>query len=369
MLHSRIRFTLQYMKLIAKYTLILLLLLMRLNCLAQQGEELSRLYNERKYDEALAMGWPMLNEPEWAAIANNTLGRIHCDLNRPDSALIYLDRAIHLDGDKTWISGWSHAYKGTAFVMKGRVDDAIAAYKTAIKIDLTDNSVKYASTRLARIKPEGIAWQMVETDKIIYYFEDTAGLPFSAARYIARHDEAYTQLSEKFRPVLPRKFVMYVWNDGAKASKILGATLGFTNPEICTSHQLNRQTVGHEMMHAIAYWAEGTPPQTITKFVNEGVAVAFDYSLDSTARYAAARQALPGSWFHSVTEIWQQPAVSSDIVYPVGGAFMRYLYGRITREEYLSIIKNQKMEHAVDELGKERFNVLVEGFNNLIGIK
>lgn len=189
----------------------------------------------------------------------------------------------------------------------------------------------------------GIQWMTMERNNIKYYFQGTGKK--GASVYADMHEDAYATLDKVFKAKLPRKLRFFVWTDAAVAEQRLGYPLGFAVPEECVSHQLYSQTLGHEMTHVLVYWAGGTEQVTYSRFIDEGVAVAFD--LSGRDKIEMAKSALAGKNIHSVSEIWYYSATApEEILYPVAGAFMDFLYKKNMSAQFNALLKNQRQVDA-----------------------
>lgn len=217
-------------------------------------------------------------------------------------------------------------------------------------------------------KNEMPQWILVRSRNIDFYFQDTIRLPISARRYMSRHEEAYQILSEIFEPKLPCRLTYYVWTDGVLARRILGSPLGFANPTKCLCNVHPRQTLGHEMTHVLSYWAWGIPPRKRTRFVNEGLATAFD--LNTRILGEGVGDSLKGADYKSIIELWEKDGhAKATILYPAAAAFVMHLRNNITPAEFQALIKEQTIKHTRRLLGKKRFKRLVEEFDRIAGLR
>lgn len=339
------------------------------------------LYRHQRYDEAKEMASELIHFDSMTTEANLLLGRIYVDLGRSDSAIPYLQLAIKLDKDSSYISGWAYGYLGYAHFNAGDKEKATSELQKAISLHKTTNSVRYAQHKLDLITPPlpheqrnqqapyyvslEPNWVKIEGNYITYYFQDTAGI--SVINYIKQHERAYVKINETFQAALPKKLVFYVWNDRELAKKILQRELGFTNPEACVVNAAVYQSVGHEMTHALSHWAWGYRTKNKTRLINEGVAVAFDQS--NYDKNIEAKNSVAGKNIHSILDIWENENADESVVYPVGGAFLSYLYNKCNQEQFRGIIKDQRIENAKTVLGKEKFEAMVTDFDKMIGFQ
>jgi len=332
----------------------------------QTPADVGNLYQQHDYTAALAGARQMISNQTDVAFANSTIGRILVDERSYDSSIPYLQTAIMLDGDRSYISGWSYAYLGEAHVIIGERQKGIDELNKAIALHATDNSVSYARHILGALPLEP-HWMVVEGKNITYYFQDSSLNTDAVNHFINEHEAAYEKINKVFQATLPRKMVFYVWYDADLAKKILHMDLGFTDPETCTTNTLVTQSVGHEMTHTIAYWGWGRKSDTITRFINEGVAVAFDQN--PNIKYLQAQKAVENSPYHSVLDIWEDKNAKSEILYPVGGAFLTFIYAESTPRQFERLIKCQTIDNAEKIYGKENFDKMISEFNDWIGLK
>ncbi|MBZ0097918.1 MAG: hypothetical protein K8F30_02485 [Taibaiella sp.] len=211
----------------------------------------------------------------------------------------------------------------------------------------------------------GVTWMTIERENIKYYFQGT-GVK-AASLYTDMHEEAYKKLHPVFNAKLPRKLSFFVWTDWVLAEQVLDHFPGFALPEECVCHVRASQTLGHEMTHVLVYWSDGIPPNSYSRFINEGVAVAFDLAQDN--KIETAKEAMAGMNMPGIREIWTgsyEPV--DDILYPLGGAFMDFLYKKNQPEKFMALIKNQQIEDAEVIYGKEELNTLINEFEDIVGL-
>lgn len=212
----------------------------------------------------------------------------------------------------------------------------------------------------------GVRWMTMERNNIVYYFQGTGKK--GASIYADEHEDAYVTLDQVFKAKLPRKLRFFVWTDAADAEQRLGHPLGFAVPEECVTHQMYSQTLGHEMTHVLVHWAWGIEPTRYTRFVNEGVAVAFD--LSGRDRIEMAKSALAGQNIQSVTDLWSgsYQAAPEKVFYPIAGAFMDFLYKKNMPDQFKALIKNQTQEDAENIYGKAQLDAMIKEFDGLVGL-
>ena len=325
-------------------------------------DEAYKLYQNRQFSEALAITKKLIKEGKADNICA-LMGRIYVDIGDYDSSISYLQCAVELDHDQTWLSAWSHAYLGKAYIAMGDKASGIAELRNAVKLNKTKNSTAFAMELLdyANLEPN---WVVIDRKHITYYFQDTAGWSRDVQVYITLHEDAYEKIDKIFKATLPRKLAFYVWNDTAIAERLLKHPLDFTSVHRCISHVRRDQTIGHEMTHSLSYWGWGKEPKNITRFITEGVAIAFDQRKED--RMSRARAAVLGQGIRSVTDLWKNDSVGEAILYPVSGAFVDYIYKKSTPEQFKELAKDQAMTSAEKIYGKVQFKKLVNDFDKLL---
>jgi hypothetical protein len=210
----------------------------------------------------------------------------------------------------------------------------------------------------------GIHWMTIERSNITYYFQGT-GVK-GASLYTDLHEEAYAKLDQVFKAKMPQKLRFFVWTDWQLAAQLVGP-LGFTVPDECVCNVAASQTLGHEMTHALSYWAEGIPPTTLSRFINEGLAVSFD--LRETDRIKEAKESISGENIQSVADVWSGSYVPGDeALYLLGGAFMEFMYKQSTHDQFFALIKHQTIEDAQDIYGQEKLASLIAEFDSMVGL-
>ncbi len=212
----------------------------------------------------------------------------------------------------------------------------------------------------------GVQWMTIERDHITYYFQGTgkqAGSLFSNF-----HEEAYEKLGPIFDAKLPTKLRFFVWTDWEMAQEKLGRPLGFAVGNQCVCHIRFNQTLGHEMTHILSYWAQGTPPNSYSRFINEGIAVAHDLSDRDFTTYA--KETLKGKGINSIRAFWDgnQQNASEELLYPAAGAFIQFLLSKNTSNKFIRLVKNQHYTDAEAIYGKEQLDSYINEFDTILGL-
>ncbi len=359
--------------------LLLLLILSTIGRIAsaQSITDISYLLKNRSYEKAKSSTMSMLQKDSSDARLYELLGVTNMSLGYYDTAVTCFDHALRIDKDSGYVSAWSYAYKGYSLLAAGKKDAAIPMLRKTVEMGLTDNSIRFASRILDSIDAEVPMrkyednyipqWVTMEHSNIRYHFQDTNLLTAFASRFMRLHDIAYDSLNTIFQATMTQKINMYVWRDPAIARKITHRPLGFANGAGCFAHVSLQQTLGHELTHIFAWWAWGSKPTVYNRFISEGVAVCFD--LSSRDHYTNARQAIIRYKVKSIEHIWSHSRkAKSSILYPLGGAFVKYLYEHVTQEQFRAIIKRQSPEEAKKILGTSDYERIMKDFSMLIGL-
>lgn len=310
-----------------------------------------------------------------------TLGLI-CYFNRNwDMALQYFNRTAYLDAENTEFTALSHNKMGHIYYKKNELEKSVyhlrkaislcngrscdEAYNVLYEIDSTVN--RPAGTSFDRIAAR---WYTVETEHIIFYFQDTAAFynlminnqKGTPREYITEHERAYTWIDRRnFNAQLPEKLKLYVWSSFTDAERLLGRPLGFALINTMECHLHITQTIGHEMTHVLSAW--GLKIKNYCRLINEGLATALDLS---KANYChIAKTSMKGKNFNSILEVWKDAdTAKTTYFYAAGACFINYLGRQCSRDEVKSILQDQTIDHARSVLGEERFNATIKGFDD-----
>ena len=293
-----------------------------------------------------------------------------------DSALYLFKLAGKYDDDSSSISGLCDVYIGELLLRKGKRSEAIKYFLNSLTVNKNKKSAFLANSILDTLKyeiPENVKyfpnWVNISYPNITFHFQDTTGWPVNAIdSFMKQREEAYVKLTKLFNSSLPYKVSMYVWNDKQIAEHALEHIMGFADPGLCIINATKDQSIGHELTHVLSYWSSGTKPIEITRFINEGVAVAFDMKGSTT--YAHINALSKSYTIKSVIHIWDNSTtIDQQLFYSISGAFVKYLYHHSSLDQFKSLIKNQTIESAISIYGANRFQELISGFDRSIGFQ
>lgn len=351
--------------------LILLFIIISVAGNAQTIRQFDSLYNSKRYSEAMEMAWAMTKNEKTAAFGYIQIGRYFGERKIYDSSLPFFQKAIELDSDRTFVSGWAHADLGKAYVMTGERGKGVEELKMSVALYKTDNSVKFARHILDSLglgKPARKDRVVIEREHIVFQFQDTTYLQRFVERYMDENEATYVKLDDVFHAKLPFKLKLCTWSDEELARKNPPHPYGYAEPEKSICNVSAHHAQAHEMTHVLSHWGWGAGPASYNKFINEGIAVAFD--MNNNDKFQRARRALRGADFQSILEIWRDEGHAEDgVLYPVGGAFMLYVYQTCSLNQFKALVKHQAIDEARKIFGGDKFDKLIADFNSLMGLK
>ena len=336
-------------------------------CKSQEGNDIAKLILQNKYSETITFAKHDLIANPYNILDMHAIGRSYAELHNIDSSLPYLEKVIKMDQDKTWLSAWSYAYLGFDYYISHNDLKAIENLKKCTSLEATKNATQFANMLLnaSLLNSYYKTWITIEKKNIIYHFQDTS--LFHISEFIAVHEKAYEEINTIFEAKLSGKLELFVWKDKEIAESILGHSIGFSEPKFFISHTHYRQTLGHEMSHILSYWAWGIRPKITNRFINEGIAVCFDKTNEKT-RYEYAKKVAIANNIKSILNVWQNgDHISEDVLYPLAGAFVDFLYKNSTLEQFKNIVKTQSIQNVQNVFGSA-FDSLITKFNQSIGI-
>lgn len=345
--------------------------------LYSQNDSLSILYAQKNYAAAKRIAENNIQHNINLPLSYLVLGRVLVETGRFDSSVRYLSKAVDVDNERSYVSSWAYGYIGRAYYELGDNKRSFENLNYAIKTKPTSNSTKYAQYYLGLLCGKDSsycnsggkepAWFSLESTNILYYFQGNLSDSFLYKRFAEKHQRIYDTLNTIFHDNLSGKIKMYVFTDEAKAKRLLHRDLGFAVPEKLICYVAINQTPGHELTHIMSYWAGGTPPEEISKFINEGVSVFFDFS--GRDNFAAATSAAKKyKYTKSILDIWNNfGSYPDELTYPAAGAFIAYIYNILNPEEFKSLLKKQTVGQLKKILSR-RFSTVIDSFNKEIGI-
>lgn len=210
----------------------------------------------------------------------------------------------------------------------------------------------YGQNEKLDLEKDILTWDKVETANFIIYYQPNTIVP-DKNKFAEGHEKAFEIINKTFQSKLPKKITMLVWNSDDDARKYGVAQLGFANPEKCFVFKRANQTVGHEITHVISYYVSENPQRN--RFVNEGIATAFNLSRDNkleTARKIKKEQ----NYIQpiSIKEAWNNPDKYPEwVYYSLAGEFIQRLIKSNGINKFLQLAGNQSYENAKNIYGSD----------------
>lgn len=330
------------------------------------------LYKQGQFEEVELQGKALLNTGTESSSILLAVGRSLTDLQRQSEAVFFLQRAVASDQNKTWIYAWAQVYVGKCryhLQEMGLARDAwIAARDCAATEHATNEAIHY-------LKFFGLAesydhWAGLETEHFSFYFSPVL-IDTDKAVYAQQHELMYDQLVAWFGSPPKHRIRFFVWSDKTEAYLAGMPELGFSMPDGLVTHVCLEQTVGYEMTHIISNHAIN--PVVKIGLINEGAAVVFDgtgRNWMERAKKAREYQALFSSTFRpvplSAMALWLDwGSQTTDISYPVAGAFVNMLIQKGSREQFLEAFHDQSPEHFRQVYGDD-LAVWIREFDDLL---
>jgi len=325
-------------------------------------------YRDNKYREVIDEGNELLKKEPTNAELVHLMGRSYAMLGKYDSSLRFLDRAISLDNHHMgWITGWSYEYLGYDYYCKGELEKAEQNLQICIDMHKTNNSVRTAQhmmqiitlSRYFEKRPK------IETENIIYHFEDTVGI--NAQEYVKTREAAYQYINNKLPTTLPRKIDFYVWTDTNESYRLFSLPTRFSLPFVFVCNSSVKSNPGSEIALMLSYWCYGQPPEKQTRFIDEGIAACFDgnNTKEKDSLFHEACGTLKNSNFHTVLDMWQYLGKYPSELYPVAGGFVQFMLDHSSQQQFEELIKNQTIDNAKSVYGA-KFDPLIGEFNKMI---
>ncbi|AZB01991.1 hypothetical protein EG359_21430 [Chryseobacterium joostei] len=324
-----------------------------------QKKEMVAAFKTKNYIEALSLGHKVLENIPNDFDANLLMAASYNNLGDFQKSLLYstnLETLSENDEKKSWALMQLMA----ANYGLGNKEASKKYYDLVKSIKLSEKAKTELNTLIKRLGLDDFynQWNIVETENLIFHFENS--ISEEARNRIAKsRQKAFTKINEFFGAKLPKKIDFFVWGSNDTYNEFLEHNLGFTQANYCVSHNRLNQTAGHEIAHNLSFW-RGSRGKITTQFINEGIGVCFD--LNENDKLEAAKQAYKKSPI-DIKKVWSEnQKISSDILYPVSGAFVEFLI-KYDKVKFIELNNDQTYENAKKVYGNE-IEILIENFMN-----
>lgn len=191
------------------------------------------------------------------ALAWDQLSIGYCWLHNYDSSLYSGQKALAVDNEQSIISCEVHYHMGIDRFMKNDRNAADAEFTAAINDHVNKNlknKVRYARI-LTGLDDMYARWKTVETDNIIFHFQNKKDIDDVDAlmeKYEKEYKNAYTVI-----PVtLPKKIDIFIWDRkslGPRAEHS-NTDLAYTESDYCLAHIVQDNTGTQQILHILGHW-------------------------------------------------------------------------------------------------------------------
>ena len=347
-----------------KFAKLLFLLILPFNGICQDIKSLWETYQNRQYHLAISQAKAIETKYPENREVKLLLGRAHTEINQFDKAIPYLTNVVnHASG---YLKAWALHYLGQCYFERGEYARAKSSLEECIAMKATENVTRAANRYLSQnIATQNENFVRKETEHFVFHFQPEAIIKIANTdNYIAHREKAFASINQFFNSNIPHKIHVFVYDSKESGIKFTGKDLGFTLPEHCRIYLEYNQTVGHEITHAISHYSsEKTPIKT--RLINEGAAVYFDQT--NRDRILTAKNSIKNAATFKLEGLWDSASASSEVLYPVGGAWVQFLIEKEGKEKFLQLMANQTYFNAKAIYGN-RFESLVNEFEALISV-
>ncbi|MEZ4921065.1 MAG: hypothetical protein R2792_18340 [Saprospiraceae bacterium] len=314
----------------------------------QQIEQIQSEFQKGNLTETVLLGKQLLEQEPNHLLANHLIGRALTDLGKYNEAKRYLTASCNPSAS-SWMIAWSHGYLGTCYFMTDSLTLAQQHLEKAIRLKATKNSTAFAkkSQKQFQFSPYFNSWETVETATLRFHFQPGHRIK-NLQDYCQSRQEAFDTINLFFEAKLSKKIDYFIWSKPKQGKKIIGSNIGFANSELCLINAQIRQSRGHELTHILC--KQGLSPILKNRFINEGVAVAFD--LSERNRVEEAIKVNKKNW-HIKELMDQANELPESELYPIAGAFIEYLLKQKGEPALKRVLINQSWETLMEVYGKE----------------
>lgn len=329
---------------------------------AQSKEEkLQKYYNDKNYDILLIEALEVLKADPQNPAVNLIIGRTLVDQGRFDEGELYIKKAIEYDVDNSWRKAWALCYRGLIEFFSDDIKAAKKSLEECNAMNATKNVNNYSKRLLMMGGMDDFYkdWVFFETEHLRFYFQPIS-IVVDKKNFIELREEAFLKINSFFCSKLPKKIDCIVWNGNEDSKKIGIKQLGFAEPGYCCIHMQAHQTRGHEITHVISYYCSRNP--TITKFINEGLATAFDLTNENKLQKAKLfKERESCKEYISIKKAWENPNIYPEwIYYPLAGEFIIRILKEGGKEKLLKLVSDQTLDNAEKLYGKTLDKIITE---------
>ncbi len=192
-------------------------------------------------------------------MAWDQLTTAYCWLHNYDSSLYCARKAIPLDKEQSLISCEAHYRKGIDRYMKNDRQGADDEFTAAINDNTSDNlKKKVKHTRmLMGLDDTYTHWKTVETDNIIFHFQNRKSID-NADAFMEKYEKEYSNASKALPAPLPKKIDLFVWERESLARNALqrdnDKDIAYTNADYCLAHVAEDNNRTTQIVYILGLW-------------------------------------------------------------------------------------------------------------------
>lgn len=324
-------------------------------------KELGKLYSQKSFALLREQAAPVLKAQPENALVNLLVGRSYVDQNLNAKGKPFILNAIKYDDKNSWIKGWGILYLSQIEFVEGDITAARKHLQNCISLNSTQNLKKSATGLMLLTGLDDFYnnWISIETENFRFKFQ-----PQSVVRnpneFAKIREDALKQINSIFKVKLPKKIEFIVWNSLADAKKIGTKQLSVVRPKYSVVHVKYDAQPGHEITHILSYFLDNQ--QYKSRFINEGVSVAFDLDPSNKLEQAKEIKAKAQSDINvSIKEAWEDPSVyPAWVYYSLAGELISRLLKEGGPEKLVKLITNQKYEVALELYGPSLSRIIAD---------
>ncbi len=351
-----------------KFSILILLTFFLVSCMTSnpldaEQEKIRDYYVHKNYQEVILLSIEYLKENPDDAFVNHCIGRALSDSKRGKEALAYLEKAIKLDNEKSYISSWSYLYLGSYYSETDR-SLALQMFDKVIELNKTSNSASWAKMEKLQLAQNKADFTFIGTEHINFYFNDVQSIS-NPAVYTEVRETAFVKICSTLKVEPDFSIDFYVWHDRDKFYEEYGKTLGFSMSSEGIIHSADDQSVGHEIAHSIIYHLYKDRGE-VTGLINEGGAVYFDQNTGFTFEERVKQVSKKARKNLDIKDMWANwGSYTENVGYPVGGAFIEYLVKKAGVDKLILLLSDQSYENAVEIYGSN-LDLYITDFENWV---
>lgn len=343
-----------------KYLVISILSLMLFSC-KNDYNKIEKAFFSNEFEKTILIANETLkvnsNDPE----ALGFLGQSQIRIGDITLGIKTLNHAVpNCQKDKPRLA-WIYLNLSAAYKILGEQDSTTKYYDKCINLGEVSKAYKTALqfSKIAGLEGQFDEWEKIETKNITFHFQPNSVIT-NKKFYTQRRQDAFSIINEYFNSTISGKIDFYVWNTIQDGQNYGFPILGFAKPELKLTHSHSNQTPGHELTHIITRHLSKS--NKLCRFVNEGVASAFDQSIENKMNTSLKHKRRTNFDKNiSIQTAWHKPRYYPEwVYYKLAGYFFQQLKEKGTKEEFKNLVVNQTFENAQTIYGSKLDDLIAE---------